>query len=271
MQNQYLLDNYLVEVQLNLNNLTLTESQIENLCESISFDKLGKVNQFVTGRMEKILKSHKVNVSKIKTQSARLKNDLIKLYEDGKTPEQASKIMVKKASVIVKDAANKVIENAKDLDLSEKVMIGIIGFIIIIVINTAILGMLLRYAGIQAATYITTIIVAPMVEEATKAYFIDLGMPWVGTGIVFGIELGMYMFTLISLGANKVRALLVRLITLLVHFTTTFIQKKIVEKNEDDETAKIKAWAVGVGIHMSWNLFGMIGHPMFMKFLKIRI
>ena len=101
-------------------------------------------------------------------------------------------------------------------------------------------------------------VVAPMTEEALKNYFIQMKMPWMGVSIVIGLEADMYLTNMIRKGYNIPMAVLARVVALAIHFSTTFIQKKIIESGEDkygDSDRAFIAWMVGVAIHASWNTF----------------
>lgn len=269
MDQTLLLDNYLVDLQFP--GFNLTESEIEHLCESVTPDKLKKVNNFVTGKMETILKQHKVPVAKIKAQALLMKKDIVNSYKRGDSSEKVSKIISKKAIGLAKRAVDKAQRSFDEMEFGEKVLIGIIGFVVILIVNSIIGSVIMSLGSLGAieAGKVTAIIVAPIVEEAAKAYFISQGMPWVGTGIVFGIEMGLYVLQLLAAGGKLVKVLILRITSLLMHFTTTYVQKTIVDKakeGEEDKAAFI-AWVTGVGIHMAWNIFATVANPQISKFL----
>ena len=86
-------------------------------------------------------------------------------------------------------------------------------------------------------------------------------MPWSGTGIMFGFEFISYVMKIISVGGSLPVAILIRVAALGMHFSTTYIQKLIIDKGEDkvDNTKYLFAgWMCGVAIHMTWNTFGTI-------------
>jgi hypothetical protein len=53
--------------------------------------------------------------------------------------------------------------------------------------------------------------------------------------------------------------MIVRLSSLLLHFTTTFIQKKIIEKGEENKKDYLfTAWIAGVAVHSMWNILAAV-------------
>ena len=95
-------------------------------------------------------------------------------------------------------------------------------------------------------------------------------MPWIGTGVTFGLEFIHYLGQALFGGASVViKYAIARLSPLLMHFATTYVQKKIIEKGEEKgEDARFKAWVVGVGIHSLYNLTAVLLRNNLDSFIK---
>ena len=138
---------------------------------------------------------------------------------------------------------------------------ALLGLFVILVIGTVFGSILLPMVGDAVTMKIMTIVVAPMTEEALKTYFIARGLPWVGTAVVFGLELVQYIGTIVMQGGKLSKALVLRAISLLMHFSTTYIQKKIIDSAVDEDDIKKKmfvAWLTGCAVHMAWNVFAIV-------------
>ena len=248
-----LMDGYLGYIQLTEKDYMLNEGITPQ-----------RVTTFVTKQINGIenkLKKFGVNVSQIKRKAKSMVPMLKREYEAGKSIDEVSKILMKAARQTVISYLTKAKHEIAEFGVSEKIILSLAGFIIILFINSFLLSFASAFLNPQLALNITAIVVAPMVEEAVKNYFIQMNMPWIGTSIVFGIEAIMYIMTLASKGLNIPKTVIVRLVSLLMHFTTTYIQKKVIEssKSEIDKSQKIfTAWIIGVGIHASWNIFATI-------------
>jgi len=103
-----------------------------------------------------------------------------------------------------------------------------------------------------------------LVEESAKRLSIIHDHPWIYTGIFAGLELLQYVISLISAGGLLVPVLIVRLLALLMHFSTTFIQKYFKEKGEEkneqgmENNLEMIGYFLAIGIHVTWNIIGLI-------------
>jgi len=254
-----LVEQYLFMTQQIEQNVCLNE--IESLIQELSLSDFSNYAKKFS-LIEKALKQYGVSVEKLKLFSFKLKNKVEKMFDKGMTPEQASEQLVNalkdEAIATAKHLASKYNEET----LPNKIYIALCMFITVLMINSIIGSILIPIAGDKAFS-ILAVVVAPMVEEAAKNYFIAQGLPWVGTGIVFGLELLQYLLSLMMQGLKIGKIIILRIASLLMHFGTTFVQKKIIDSSDSDSEGdynnkRFIAWTVGVGIHATWNLFAII-------------
>lgn len=253
MKNNIIIDSYIeylwMEDRLNyIQEELLTEAELNKLVLGVK----SKLN-FI----ESELKKYKIIPNEIKLLAKQEGKKIRSLFEQGKTPEEASKIIVNKSMKKLKGILMKAKSTFVSMSLSEKVGMSLLLFVAIVYINT-ILGVGLSILLDPAiAMKITLVIVAPTVEEIAKNYAIQLGMPWVATGVIFGLEMLSYVFILVNQGASIAKALIARLAVLIGHFATTFIQKKIIDttKDEDDKNKKLFiAFLAGFTVHAIFNI-----------------
>lgn len=250
------IEGYLEFLEFSRNNFILTEAEEQELLEFITMDKLKAFSQDKMKIIEKVLIKFKVNVSSIrstaKSQAAQLKKE----FDAGKSPEEISKQVSKQVGKAAAVEMKNLRKKAWDASIGQKIWFCVAMFFIIFYFNTLI-GMLLAsvLSNPVVINNIVAIVIGPMVEEAVKTYFIEQGIPWMGTGIVFGLELVHYVTNVMFGGITVVsKYLLARLTSLLMHFGTTWIQKKIIESGEaKGEDRRFIAWVVAVGVHASWN------------------
>lgn len=237
--------------------------EVEVMLNEISLDD---VKKYVSNMkiVENILNKYNVSVTELKRFGKTLSNKVTSLYKKGIPVEEASHEITKDMTNFTMKKIKKLIYRYEEMELSEKILLSIALFVVVGTIHGIAADLIYAITkDANAAHYITAIVVAPMTEEGIKNYFIEKGMPWVGTGVVFGLELLAYVFMMIRSGIEIGKALIARLIGLLIHFTTTFIQKKIIDTaevgNEDDhEQKRLIAYVTGVCIHAAWNTFATV-------------
>jgi hypothetical protein len=229
--------------------------------------------------IETTLTQHGVSVNKLKSAGKGIKNKLLKYHKQGLKPDQAGKEIMKD---LLKAGKSEFMKVKKKFDLKaeaaegiKKVLISIAFYILIVLVNTVI-ALALSASGMfifnpMMLMMIIGVVVAPLVEESVKNYFIQKDMPWIGTGVVFGIEAITYVFMLMNAGFALPGAILVRVITLLMHFSTTAVQKVIMSKAKTPEEEVSYAWAgwvAGVMIHATWNTLGIMYNSELSALLK---
>lgn len=253
-QNQILIDNYLGFLHSIERSYMINEQ--DYLIEMISKEKLVNLTQKQLKYIEKALIKMKVGVASVKAKAKSFSVKLKKDYDKGMSSDQASKQITSDAVSVVGKALYQVKDKVLEMSMGEKILVGICAFLIIIYINTVLGSIAVLTLGPEIGSTIISVIIAPMVEEAAKNFFIREKMPWVGTSIVFGAEALHYIYQLFHAGLGGLsKILILRLAAILMHFSTTYIQKKIIESGEDREFI---AWIVGVGIHSSWNILGIL-------------
>jgi len=255
---------YLNDIE-RINNL----SQFEYLSEAVIVDKLVSYVKATEAKISTTLVKYKIKASEVKKDG----RELAKKYNIKIKKMHTQKISVEKAGELIGDdikaAVKKRIEAAKvawkGLDISKKIIIGIIMMVLVLLVNSLIIHTLIAHFPYMTAVRLGASIVAPLVEEASKTIFIHLKMPYVGTGIVYGLEMLMYAIKAVAMGVSLPRIIIVRIAGLTMHFLTTFIQKKIIETSKPDDAIRSKAnkviiaYMTGVLIHSMYNVLVMTG------------
>jgi hypothetical protein len=214
--------------------------------------------------MENILKKYNVSLDKLKSEGAGLKDKVKSMFDKGMTPEQASDEVVKMLRSQISTSVKKLANDYPEMATSEKITLAIGTFFLVGTISGLVLTLLVSSVGQTKGMWILATITAPMLEEALKSYYIEKGMPWSGTAIFAAIEGVQYVIGMIVSGKSVAKALITRLATFLMHMTTVFVQKKIMDAESKDATEeehskrRFVAWVVGISIHSSWNLLAMI-------------
>jgi hypothetical protein len=238
-----------------------TVTEFDQLTEAIDLKKLKDLMPKKLQLIEKALSRYKIGINGLKNKAKAESKNLKKEFDSGKSPEDVSKIITKRASQAISQSLNKSKDKLMGLNLTEKILISLVAFLVIVYINTLLVSVLtLSGVGPDIAHKVLSIVIAPMVEEAAKTFFIERGLPWVGTAVVFGLEYIQYTIQLIFKGPAVIgRMMIVRLSSLLLHFTTTFIQKKIIEKGEENKKDYLfTAWIAGVAVHSMWNILAAV-------------
>ena len=241
----------------------------EQIIQEMSLSDLKNSYKKIMPKIEEILQKHDIDVDSIKKEASKYTGKLKKMYDDGISSEDASKKLVSDTKDFLVKKLHPVILKYKE-DKAKHIFLAIIISISVFMCCVFLESITIKLVG----DIVTIIVFAPMIEEAAKNYFIKTKIPWLGTGITFGIELINYVLSLMMLGATLPQALLLRIPGLMMHFVTTFIQKKIMDKKEneeDEETVKknhdFKAWVIGVSLHSAWNLLGVIYNLEILRFV----
>lgn len=257
MHNQAVMDEYLEFLRVTEHSYIVTEQ--EYLMEAISPDALVQGMKKKVDYIEKHMRQLKVNVNQLKAQGKKMGGWLKKQHKMGKSPEQVNKVIVDSMARTIKPHFAKLQQKFQQRSAGEKVLIGLAAFLVILYINSMIGSVAVLVAGQMAGQVITAVVIAPIVEEAAKAYFIQQGLPWIGTGVVFTIEAAMYIFTMLAMGTKLITAVLTRALALLFHFSTTYVQKNIVDKGKaSGEDTAFAGWLIGVGMHAAWNTMAVV-------------
>jgi len=255
-----MIDNYLLFIQEFDYDNFLEENEI--LLEKIDLTKLKSSFKKHLDIGEKILKKHKIPVNELKKTGKKIAKDIVAGYKKNIAPDKVAK---KIQSEIVKKVRK--VAPKESLSLPKKVVIALIAIMVVIMVQISLMATIaMVFGGILGmspviAGSISAIILAPVTEEALKAYFIEMKMPWVGTGLFAGQEALLYIFTMVMAGMSFPMALLIRGLAVAMHFLTTYIQTKIRTKfpmEEQKEKGKFLGFLAGVGLHATWNAIAVL-------------
>lgn len=240
------LEIYLETIQL----YPLSEYKI--LHEDIKIEKLSKVTLDKMNIIKKELNKYNVNIKDLESFGKNLYNKIKKSYDTNADPKLVGKIFQNEIKNKVHSLIKKITENH---DLTKSMKLGIIGFMAIFIINSFISIPIMGMLGSVMGMRVICVFVAPIVEESLKTYFIKKKIPYIGTGVTFGIEFLMYAIPLIMGGMGVASVLIIRSSVLLMHFFTTFLQKNLRDKSTENvnKQRNFFAWLVSVLFHGLWN------------------
>jgi hypothetical protein len=247
MTSNVMVDEYLSYLQFEQ---TLQEGLI---LEKVNIQDSKKYFHKMLDYSKKALKKFNIRPTKFINIGKIIAKDIERGYKNKIPPEKLTKGFIKRFISELK-------KEADTATLGEKVLFSIAVFLLLFVLNSIILNVgasLLTKFGLDFSTAVFLMIpvVGPLFEEAVKNVFIQLKMPWLGTGVVFGIEAAMYLYRLWKSGTLAITHVIARIMALIFHFYTTAVQKKYIEKHPDKEFA---AYLVGFVIHFAWNLIPAI-------------
>lgn len=237
----------------------LEEGFIQNKIDKLkdSYDKNIKI-------VKKILLDNGIDVSRIQNQGLLLGKTVKNDIKNREKPEVIQNKLIKGAAKIIKKEAISAKKSFEEKSLSEKIARSLFIFVIVLFLNTLFAGIFIGFLGAQVGIAVLAVVIAPLVEESAKRLSIIHDHPWIYTGIFAGLELLQYVISLISAGGLLVPVLIVRLIALLMHFSTTFIQKYFKEKGEEknkqgmENNLEMIGYFLAIGIHVTWNIIGLI-------------
>lgn len=258
-QKQELVNTYLEYVQLYEQTTVLTEEQLNTLLlEAPEMTK--KVSAFITWGEKTLKKKYNISVEPIRKLGKKQGAMLNKEFKKGTPPDQIGMKVAKSVKGFMYKQAVAAKQQVGELETTEKVVVSFLSFFVIIFISGLLAGLMMPViTNPLLLMQVTTVVIAPLVEEASKTFFIQAGMPWLGTGVVYGLEAVMYVVQMLMGGVSVAKALISRAVALMMHFSTTYIQKKIIDTSDADESqALFLAWSAGVAIHAAWNLMAVL-------------
>ncbi len=237
----------------------LEEGFIQNKIDKLkdSYDKNIKI-------VKKILLDNGIDVSRIQNQGLLLGKTVKNDIKNREKPEVIQNKLIKGAAKIIKKEAISAKKSFEEKSLSEKIARSLFIFVIVLFLNTLFGGIFIGFLDPEVGIAVLAVVIAPLVEESAKRLSIIHDHPWIYTGIFAGLELLQYVISLISAGGLLVPVLIVRLIALLMHFSTTFIQKYFKEKGEEknkqgmENNLEMIGYFLAIGIHVTWNIIGLI-------------
>lgn len=229
---------------------------VEPLLESFSETKALESYKNNLKVAKDFLKDKGISLSSIKSISNKFSPKIKKMMDSGLSPKEAS-------SKISKDVSKEMITLLKKVkqsnpNMTQKIIGSVSIFTMLILSQSFIVGFLGGLISPEIAMRVAAVTLAPVFEEYAKRVAIRRKYPFVYTGIFAGVEFLMYVIDLVSRGANLPRTIIMRSITLLMHFSTTFIQKLIIDKYGIDSFAGRISWIIAVVIHSLFNILGII-------------
>ncbi len=263
--NIIILDGYLEALQIE--DVQMLQ-EVEILVEKFSLGKATNLMKEAIPKARKILKGYGISGEAIEKKGKAAGAKLHTYFKQGKKPEDISKIIMKSAFKSLKAPITKIktaidMTGEEEMGPGKKIAVSVACFVLILFMNGFLTGIAITVFGPELGMLLLVVVMAPMVEEAFKNYFIQKGMPMLGTAVVFGLELVMYVMRMTAMGMSLPKLLIVRVITLGMHFATTMIQKYMMDKadpNDMEEMAKyaFAAWTAGVAVHITWNIFAVV-------------
>jgi len=283
-----LLENYLLSKRKNsklesilLENYILNEGKIVDYFKNIlkwpinklvayslkSVEKLKELDISMEKQVNKLVPEYNTKEFKRKLNSVVIdkKRELSEAVINGKV-ENIIKICKKIFADVSKFIKNEYTEFKKILsikniltteNLGEKIFIsfGLISFIIIL--NTTVFNVLTLFfigtglnatQGLKLAMYLSAVFIAPIFEEIGKNISIKQGFTG-GYFILFNIaEFLTYFIRMLLMGISVFSIIIMRLLPIIMHYTTTRIQYKFF--NENKERVGL---TLGTLIHMMYN------------------
>lgn len=271
-----IIDNYLKI--LNENEIILQEGLLSSLPSKIH--KLISNYKLNMVLFEHHLNKYHINTKEIKKDSKVLANSVQRMMKKNDK--------VEKISNFIKDATiNVVSKNLKqiksDLEVSYKtgglkaILSSIAIIICVVYINSIFAIIAIGFFGQQIGSILTCVICAPLIEEYAKRMSVTSNFPYIYTTIFATTELMQYTSGMISMGFNPVKSFILRLLSLMMHYSTTYVQnyyhkKSIISqdnnKTEYEKDESLKGYFMGVAIHSTWNVLTVIFNSSLINLVK---
>lgn len=224
------------------NESVITESYLTYLQFPFNIDQLLKeIEMLDEGIIEKIetsftknkkyikrfLKDQGININKATMGTSKYKQKITTAYKKGVSPEKVAKD-------IVRDLIKDIVKYVKEASVPKKLFIATIFFLVVMQLESICLIFLSTFLGAVGPEHVQRlllIVIAPLIEEGVKAFGIAKKYPWIMTGVFAGLESVKNIFQLVMVGASPTRMILIRAITIVMHFSTMLIQKHFKEKD----------------------------------------
>ncbi len=252
----------------------ILESYLNSLNEEYFILNELKLNDFTIDKIQKsfkhnlktsedFLKNRGINIDIIKNEAKKLKSSFIDMMDSNINPEDASK-------KISSELSNFIIDNIKKFNikpdekqnpsLMKKLVLTYIILNIVVFLNTLFLTVMAEgfFIPPEKAFALTAIVFAPIIEETGKAIALRSNFPYLYTGIFSFFEGLQYVIMLAVKGANIPLSILMRAVTVLMHFSTTIIQKYFYDKFGSESNMTKVSWVIAVLLHSGFNSLGLI-------------
>lgn len=225
--------------------------------------------------MRRMLKDSGINPNDIKVKSEEIFRSVKRDIEDGKDPKQISKKIKKGFDDIYKICEVK--ENSvlykKLVELSGKkkdeniIKMGLV--ILSLMVGVLLLNslcekiFLLITKNPKLSDVLTCLVTGPIIEEGAKKLAIELGYPWEYTASFANAEMFQYVKFYLYKLATPIRFIVMRLVSILMHHLTTYIQLKYKDENKEK-----LGFVLAVLTHTIYNWLADKGGEKFIKFKK---
>lgn len=198
--------------------------------------------------IDKVLEDHKITKAEIRSQAEKIASTIKAYSKQGlSSKELASRIQ----PLVSHSVKSKISDLTSSGNLPLEVIKSIGMTFAIALMNDVAMIVL---GGGPAAMIMTVSIFAPLAEELGKNIALRGKYPWVYTGVFSGIEAIMYIIRF-----SKVPYIfLYRAMGIALHFTTTYVQKKVAEKELSTDSGLEKGYFAGVLIHSLYNSFWIL-------------
>lgn len=217
---------------------------------------------------KKYLSDNGIDVNRLKTGAKSIALSVKNDFKSRKNANVISKNLALKTSSLIKKEMSRVRSKiySKDKSVSEKIFasIALLGALLLVALIVDILVSI--FFGPTIGSLISALIAAPVLEEAAKQISITENYPWIYTSIFAGFEFIGYVVMLVLKGYRLGPVLIARGVGLILHFSTTYIQKYFAEKEQtkgptsfsDYEKFDTIGYYIGVGVHFTFNLLALI-------------
>lgn len=241
------------------NDITYINKILNESLISDSIDKVKNAYYKNINLAKKFLIDKKVDVKHIEKEASSISKEIKSDIKNRKNPKIIQDKAVRSLYKIIDEEKEKFVEYS----FHEKVLYSIIVFIIVVFLNSLFLIPATLLFGPQIGFIILATTIGPVIEETAKKFAIEQGYPWVYVTIFGGLELLQYVMGVVASGGLLGPMLIVRLVSLMMHFSTTYIQKYYFDKDknkseDDNENYTEFGYFMAVMTHICFNIFGVI-------------
>jgi hypothetical protein len=245
-----------IELTVDAQVALLSDNYLEEGLKEVTIAKLNDLvatHKKNLSRITKHLESKGIRVGLLLNESKKIAKkyvNLIKTHQKKNTdPVEVGKQIGKQIGSDLKNAIKSSVKTYKEMSTPEKVMAILLVCLLVVALNT-VLSHLLNFVlkNEELGDYLTAVIVAPLTEESSKAYFASIGVPWLGSTIVYGGEAITYVIRMAIAGISIPTAIFWRAIGLTFHYTTQALQLR----GQEEGWGK-SACLLSVILHATYN------------------
>lgn len=255
----------LVEQYISFLNEEEQQILIEGRLMDLTKEQINKLISAATNNMKlvnKFLSDHGVSVSYIQSEGKKLSKYVESAFKNNVSQKDAAKEISKRGQKVLQKSLEKT--DSKDIGIKILKSLGV--FIIVGFINGFLVGFATPLFGAKIAGILLALVIAPIVEEFAKRNAVLKNYPFIYTSIFAGLEFINYIMMWFN-GAlpnwDLPFFIIMRVITFIMHLTTTVVQKYFYDKEKQqgvsDENISKTGYYAGVAIHSFYNLMGVLG------------